>query len=115
MEEKRNELFVDVVATTERLLQEHGVGEKAATLIANDLADHMADHWGGQNMCIPKDYRRKLVARELEIYQRFDGTNYDTLAKEYGMYDRSIRRVIARVRDRLRRNADGHPQLFETA
>lgn len=115
MEEKRNELFADVVVAAERLLREYDIPEKASTLIANSLADHLADHWGGQNLNIPRDYRRKLSARELEAYERFDGENYDILAKDFGMTERSMRRLIARVRDRLRRNADGRPQLFETA
>jgi Mor family transcriptional regulator len=112
MEEKRNELFADLVTTAERLLQEYDLQAPAATLIANALADHLADHWGGQNMNIPKDYRRKLSLRELEVYDRFSGDNFDTLARDFGMTERSMRRLIARVRDRLRRNSHGMPQLF---
>ncbi|MFN3494212.1 MAG: Mor transcription activator family protein [Hydrogenophaga sp.] len=115
MEERRNELFEDVVQQSERLLLEYGVSEKAANLIANALADHLADQWGGQNLNLPKDYRRKLSARELEIYERFNGSNVDQLALEYGMTERGVRKLINRTRERLRRNAQGIPQLFETA
>lgn len=112
MAEKRNELFADVVVAAERLLQEYEVTPPAAGLIADALADHLADHWGGQNLSIPKDYHRKLSKRELEAYERFDGNNFDTLAREFGMTERGMRKLIARVRDRLRRNSQGLPQLF---
>lgn len=112
MEEKRNELFADVVTAAERLLQEYDLDNKAASLIANSLADHLADHWGGQNLSFPKDYRRKLSERELEVFDRFSGDNYDTLARDFNMTERGMRKLIARVRDRLRRNAQGMPQLF---
>lgn len=112
MEEKRNELFQDVVALTDGELRQFGVDEKASTLIANALADKLADFWGGQNITFPKDYKRKLSARELEVYERFDGSNFDVLAKEFGMTERGMRKLIKRVRERLRRNAQGMPQLF---
>lgn len=112
MEDKRNELFEDFAASAERLLREYELAPAAAGLIASALADHLADHWGGQNLNIPKDYRRKLSARELEAYARFDGENFDTLAREFGMTERGMRKLIARVRDRLRRNSQGLPQLF---
>lgn len=112
MEEKRNELFADVVVTTDRLLQEYELAPIAASLIANAVADHLADHWGGQNLSFPKDYRRKLSERELEAYERFNGENFDTLARDFGMTERGMRKLIARVRDRLRRNSMGLPQLF---
>jgi Mor family transcriptional regulator len=115
MEEKRNALFEDVVVQSERLLQEYGLPDKASTLVANALADHLADLWGGQNLNIPKDYKRKLSARELEIYERFKGDNYGELAAEYGITERSVRRLLNRTRDRLRRNSSGHPQLFDVA
>lgn len=115
MEEKRNELFEDMVVLLNHKLQEFGVSDKSSPLIANALADHLADHWGGQNLSIPKDYQRKLVAREMEIYGLFTGDNYDLLAKKYGMTERGIRKLLNRIKARLRRNANGMPQLFDTA
>jgi Mor family transcriptional regulator len=115
MADKRAELFEDLVDQTARLLREYGTPEKASDLIANQLADHLADHWGGQNINVPKDYQRKLAARELELYARFDGQNHAALAREFGMTERGVYKLIRRVRERLKRNAKGHPQLFETA
>jgi Mor family transcriptional regulator len=115
MESKRHELLQDVANQTKRLLVEHDVHETAADLIANAVADHISDVWGGQNLVIPKDYLRKLSGVQLEVYERFNGTNLDALAKEYGMTERGMRKLIARVRERLRRNARDMPQLFDVA
>ncbi len=112
---KRAELFDDLVAVTAEFLRAHDVNEKAANIVANSLADHLADTWGGQNINIPKDYQRKLAARELELYQAFTGHNHGELARQFGMTERSVYKVLKRVRERLRRNAQGHPQLFETS
>lgn len=113
MEEKRNELFQDVVSAAERLLIDYDVPASAANLVSNALADYLADHWGGQNLSFPKDYKRKLSERELEAYRAFNGGNFDTLAKKYGMTERGMRKLISRVRERIRRSTQGHPTLFE--
>lgn len=113
MEAKRHKLLQGVVDHTKQLLIEHDVQEKAADLIANAVADNISDLWGGQNLVIPMEYLRKLSGVQLEVYERFNGNNLDQLAKEYGMSERGMRKLIARVRDRLRRNAQGKPQLFD--
>lgn len=114
-ERKRAALYEEIVAHTARLLTEVGVNEQGADLVANALADHLADQWGGQNFCFPKDHLRKLSQRELELYERYTGSNHGELAREYGLTERGVYKILARVRERLRRNARGHPQLFETS
>jgi Mor family transcriptional regulator len=101
MEGKRNELLTDLADLVQRRLLEHDVPANAATLIASALMDHLADHWGGQNISFPKDYRWKLARLELEIYDKFHGNNYDTLALAYGISDRGMRKLIKRVSDKI--------------
>lgn len=98
---KRNELLSDLVAVAEDVLQEYDVAESVATVTANALADRLADHWGGQNISFPKDFHWKLAQLEVEIYDGFDGRNYDELARRYGMTERGIRKLIARVRAKI--------------
>lgn len=114
-ERKRAELYEDIVGQTTKVLVEVGVEAKGAELAANMLADYLADHWGGQNFCFPKDHLRKLSQRELEIYERYKQGNHGDLAREFGLTERGVYKILARVRERLRRNAKGHPQLFETS
>lgn len=108
---RRHELLNDMVHTaTERLIA-NGLGHNEAELVASDLADHFAQHWGGQVICFPKDYRRTLSQLEVEVYSRFTGDNYDALARQYGLTMSGMRKLIGRTRDRLAKA--GQPDLFD--
>lgn len=102
---KRNELISDLVSLAERTLQAYDIPVDVSVVVANMLGDRLADHWGGQNISFPKDYRWSLARRSLEIYEQFDGTNFDSLAQKYKMTERAMRKLIARVRERLQSNA----------
>ena len=101
MARKRHELLADLVDVAEYALREYDVPPAAATAAANALADRLADHWGGQNITFPKDFHWKLAKIEVEIYGRLVDGNYDKLAMEYGMTERGIRKLIARVRAKI--------------
>ena len=101
MEHKRNKFLEEVATVTARLLADYDVKPEAADLLGAAVADYLSDHWGGQNITVPKDYRRKLCAREVEIYRQFNG-DYAALAKAYQMTERGMRKLIDRMRARLR-------------
>ena len=107
MAERRHELYADLMALVLRQLGEYGVGDNEATLIAGDLADRLADHWGGQNITFPKEYRRKLSQVELEIFDAFKGDNLSDVAQRYDLSERGLRKMIARVTKRIRAGAQG--------
>lgn len=111
MEYKRHELLADLSAHGTNILLDHGISEDVANQAALALADHLAQNWGGQNICFPKDYLYKLSERDLLIYAEFNGTNYDVLASKYQMTERGMRKLI----DRVHRREMGRrqPQLFE--
>lgn len=112
MSERRNELLTDMMALAEQLLTEHDVGSAEAVLIANALADRLADHWGGQNITFPKDFRWKLDRLELEIYDFYNGQNLGETALKFNITERGLRKMIARARKKLvNRNQGG---LFDT-
>lgn len=112
MSERRNELLTDMMALAEQLLTEHDVGSTEAVLIASALADRLADHWGGQNITFPKDFRWKLARLELEIYEFYNGQNLGETALKFNITERGLRKMIARARKKLvNRNQAG---LFDT-
>lgn len=113
MAERRHELYADLMALVQRQLIEYGVGQNEAALIASDLADRLADHWGGQNMTFPKEYRRKLTRLEAEIYQMHQGYNLPELAQRFKISERGLRKLIARVTKRIR--TDSQAGLFDTS
>lgn len=102
MAERRNQLLLDMIDVSSAHLTDH-LPEEAAKLIAESLADRLADYWGGQLINFPKDYRWKLSQREQRIYSEFNGGNYGELASKYGMCERGLRKLLARVRDRMQR------------
>jgi len=112
MAERRHELYADLMALVQRQLGEYGVGENEAMLIASDLADRLADHWGGQNITFPKEYRRKLSKVELEIFDAFKGDNLSEVAQRYDISERGLRKMIARVTKRIR--SGNQVGLFDT-
>lgn len=98
---RRHELLADLVDSVTKRLSQNGISDNTAKIVANDLADHIAKHWGGQVINIPKDYWRELTKLELEIYDRFQGDNYDELAREYDMTVSGVRKLIHRIRAKL--------------
>ncbi|PAT00664.1 MAG: hypothetical protein BSR46_01615 [Candidatus Dactylopiibacterium carminicum] len=107
----RTELLSDVESHGRRICIDHGLPADVAEQVAVAIADFLAEHWGGQNLNFPKDYRYKLAARDLAIYRRFRGDNYHELVKETGMTERGLRKLIARVHARELPRVQ--PRLFE--
>lgn len=98
---RRHEFFEDFVAAAARCLIELDVNPGEARLAASAMADHIASHWGGQNINVPRDFRRALTQLELEVYDQFTGDNYDALARRHGICERTARRYVDRIRRRL--------------
>ena len=103
---KRHELFEDVMGEVERVLVAHDVKAFLASIAAAAVADRLADHWGGQNLTVPKDYRRKLTKRELQIFDEWKGDNWAELARKYDIAERTVRRVVARIKEKLKAARD---------
>lgn len=113
MAERRHELYADLMVLVQRQLAEYGVPQNEAELIACALADRLADHWAGQNITFPKEYRRKLSRLEAEIYQAYHGDNLAALAQRYTITERGLRKMLARVTKRIRTGNQGG--LFDAA
>ena len=105
MNKKRESLLADLVDYVERCLVDHEIPAEVAATTATSLAARLAGYWGGQNFTFPKDYMWKLGQIELEIYDQVRGDNLDDVARRYNMSERGLRKLVARVRDRLRAQA----------
>ena len=105
MASRRNQFLADLMDVAKKHLQEH-VSGPAADMVASSLTDHLADYWGGQLINIPKDYHWKLSKRDAEIYSEFNGYNYAELAKKHDMHERSLRKLLDRVKKRMAAAAD---------
>lgn len=100
MAHARHELLSDVAAHAAAILADHGIDEEIAGQAAFAVADHLAEHWGGQVVSFPKEYFFKLHVRDLQVWECFNGTNHAVLAKQYGMTTRGIYKLLERVKKR---------------
>lgn len=64
--------------------------QKVASDIGRQLADFLSLTWGGQQVYIPKDNKRRAAI----IYDEFDGTNVSELARKYGLCIQTIYKII---------------------
>lgn len=97
MEGMRRELLADVASHASEIAAAHGVKTDVADLIGATVADHLAQHWGGQVISIPKDYHYKLSDLHLQIYTEFTGNNHMELVRKYGISLQWIYKLISRV------------------
>jgi Mor family transcriptional regulator len=100
MEGMRRELLADVATHASEIAAAHGVKADIADLIGATVADHLAEHWGGQVISIPKDYHYKLSDLHLQIYTEFTGNNHMELVRKYGISLQWIYKLINRVHKR---------------
>lgn len=108
---RRHELLAAVAEhTAQRLVEKHKLPLDQAADIGNDLADWMAEYFGGQSVYFVKDEGFRLNARDRMIFERMARGNAHELAAELGIsYVRVYqihRRCLAEARRRLQ------PQLF---
>lgn len=106
----RHELLDDVVEQAKTILTDHGVATEVSEQAAVAIADHLADHWGGQLINFPKNFLYKLSQRDTIIYDEFNGRNIAELARKYGMSVRGIYKVINRAQKRAVK--EKQPDLF---
>ena len=68
--------------------------QKVASDMGRQLADFLSLTWGGQQLYIPKDSKRRAAI----IYDEFDGTNIPELARKYGLCIQTIYKIISSER-----------------
>lgn len=103
---RRNELLQDMVDTVTKRMVELGATDVAAQLVAHDMADLVAQMWGGQSLSFPRDRDWFLSQRELEFYDRWDkGAKLHELTHDSGMTERGMRKMLERIQRKLRKQA----------
>lgn len=94
----RHELLRDLADQASTLLLDYGIPAEVAEQVGCALADHMAEHWGGQLINFPKDACFKVAQRDIDIWSEFNGRNHPSLAKKYGISQRAIYDIIKRMK-----------------
>lgn len=96
---KSSELINHMVSVGRALISQRlGVDETVATELARDYAHELATHFGGQLFYFPKDLAFTLSSRDRKIYEAFNGTNHEDLARQHGLGIQQIYKILEQVR-----------------
>lgn len=100
---KRHKLYEEIADHVHSFVIGNGGNDTDAEKLSDGIVNLIADLFGGQNFTFPKDIGYDLKARDLKIYNEFLGSaNTVALGKKYGLTERGIYKVIARVKNKLR-------------
>ena len=90
------------------------IGERLAAInpdiknpvdIGIKVADHIAHHWGGQSLYIPKNLHSKLSNRNQEIWSEYNGRNTKHLCKKFKLSEQRIYQILSAIRaQKFKRN-----------
>lgn len=98
---RRAALLQDVEESARQVATDYGISAPIAEQLGCAIAAQLAEDWAGQNITIPSDYLYRLSQRDMQIWQEHvDGVPVPALAKRYGIFERAIRKVLKRARQR---------------
>lgn len=104
-----HDLWQHVSVALQELIE---LDKERANHVANEIANRMAAHWGGQLIYFPIGTAIKLSARDLAIWNDFNGKNHSDLARKYGVSLQWIYKIVKAMRqeDLARRQAALFPE-----
>lgn len=68
--------------------------KEIAEIIGIEAYRKLVEHYGGSSIYINKFDTITRPERDMEIRKKFNGANYHELAKEYGLSETGIRKII---------------------
>lgn len=79
------------------LATEMQMAEEQANAAALAVAEYLRSNFGGSDLYIPKE--DTLDARDIEMWEAFNGANYDEVGRKFGLTGRQVRNRINLVRE----------------
>lgn len=101
------ELLADLADQVAVKLVEQGIEAERAAEIGLAAAEHIRANWSGQSLYLPKGVQYDLSRRDMEIFERFNGTNHEVLAREYNLTVMRIYQIIKAVKAEMVRRRQG--------
>lgn len=90
------------------LVTEMQLATETAHSVSQAVADYLRSNFGGGDLYIPKE--DTLDARDIEMWEAFNGTNYDEVGRKFGLTGRQVRNRISLVREVMTKKHQ--PDLF---
>lgn len=94
------ELLEQIGQVIFRRLRRYDVAHESAIDMTFSLVEDIRTEIGGVQQYIPRGLSFELSQRDQEIWQKFTGDNYDTLAREYRLTEMQVRNIIKRALQR---------------
>ncbi len=88
----------EVALTLFAALLAGGAPVAGAAQLASEQVQRLSDELGGRAVYIPRGLLVRLGARDREMVERFNGRNYRELARQYGLTEVRVRRIISSAR-----------------
>jgi Mor family transcriptional regulator len=83
-----------------RTLVKHGIKQPKAQTMAFESMESIRSEVGGAMLYVNKGISYELSARDMEIWNKFNGRNYFELSQEYKLSEMQIRNIVNAVRAR---------------
>ncbi len=74
------------------------IDDKTASQIAGELANRLAEHWGGSMFYVTKNNAWQYHERDLQIWEAFNGNNHFELVQKFNLSLPYIYEILARMR-----------------
>jgi len=84
-----------------------GIAPELADQAAYDVLRRVLEMCGGEYFYVPKDIRLAAHRREIDVWREFTGQNQRELARKYGVTVQYVYRIIARAREKDRKERQG--------
>lgn len=81
------------------LQQDLGQSRELAEEIGNEVADLVAEEYGGFMVWFPAGYSLKEARRDVGVLLDFDGTNHEALAEQHGLPLDDVHEILGRYRN----------------
>lgn len=110
--EHRSELLMQVERVVMQILKDHNVSDEVAELAASAVTDALSSDWAGQTLTFPKEHAWRLLQRDLDAYNKYNGRNHIELARELGIGKKAVYALVKRVK-RIAQEQAGQSDMFK--
>lgn len=109
---KEPEVLVDLDAKAAALAKQlFGATDDVAEAFGAELAQMMAAEWGGQSIYFATGLFYKVAKLHQEVWDSFNGSNHNELAKQFKVSRAWIYKIVARMR--AADLANRQPDMFQ--
>lgn len=101
------ELLTDLRDQLKAMLASEGLEPDRADRVARAAAEHLRQHWGGQNVYFPLGISHETREKAIALWKEFDGSNLAALAQRNQISTMTAYRWVRYAREEHVRRTQG--------